>query len=656
VKKEITSITLCLILIISSFVILDFIFAIVNVVEGDTLYVNTTGDSGAFTSIQDAINASSDGDTVFVYSGTYYENVIVNRTINLVGEDKNNTIIDGKGNEDVVYVTSDRVNITGFTTTNSGTLWRDAGLQIDSDYNTISDNNISFNNWYGIFLYYSRDNNIIDNTISSNLHEGILISYSIENILIGNSMIENSIFVGGNILEHWNTHTIDITNTVNGNPVYYLKNQVGGKIPSGAGQVILANSTNVKVESQKLNNGSAGIELGFSSNNIIVNNSISNNSVGLYLYYSDMNNISDNIISYNWNGIYLYTNCHNNILENNSILANKNIGFYISSSNNNIIKNNNCSFNEHTGFSFAITTGKIIKNNICLNNLAYGFHFQICDDNVMENNTISNNSLGLYFWSSSGNEVYHNSFINNTTQAMDYGTDNVWNEDYPSGGNYWSDYTGNDLFKGPNQNISGSDGIGDNPYAIESDSRDKYPLMDPFNYQPWQNYTILKQGWNLISIPLIQEVQSLTKVLEMINGYYDTVQWYNPRDSRDPWKHHKMSKPYGNDLFELNESMGFWIHIINPGDTIFLYNGTQPTENQTITLQKGWNMVGYTSNTNYNLTEGLNNLTFDDQVDAIWTYDASSQKWNEMGESDYFELGRGYYIHTKAKCEWEVPL
>jgi hypothetical protein len=117
-----------------------------------------------------------------------------------------------------------------------------------------------------------------------------------------------------------------------------------------------------------------------------------------------------------------------------------------------------------------------------------------------------------------------------------------------------------------------------------------------------------------------------------------------------------MSKPYGNDLFELNESMGFWIHIINPGDTIFLYNGTQPTENQTITLQKGWNMVGYTSNTNYNLTEGLNNLTFDDQVDAIWTYDASSQKWNEMGESDYFELGRGYYIHTKAKCEWEVPL
>jgi hypothetical protein len=102
--------------------------------------------------------------------------------------------------------------------------------------------------------------------------------------------------------------------------------------------------------------------------------------------------------------------------------------------------------------------------------------------------------------------------------------------------------------------------------------------------------------------------------------------------------------------------MGFWIHITNPGDTTFLYNGTQPTSNQTISLYPGWNMVGYPSLTSYNRTEGLNNLTFDDQVDAIWSYDASTQKWEEMGESDYFEIGRGYYIHATAECEWEVPL
>ncbi|UCE35954.1 MAG: hypothetical protein JSW00_10330, partial [Thermoplasmata archaeon] len=87
---------------------------------------------------------------------------------------------------------------------------------------------------------------------------------------------------------------------------------------------------------------------------------------------------------------------------------------------------------------------------------------------------------------------------------------------------------------------------------------------------------VLKKGWNLISIPLIQEEQNLKKVLEMIDGYYDIVQWYDITDTNDPWKHHKVGKPYGNDLSDINEKMGFWIYITNPGDTIFLYNGTKP--------------------------------------------------------------------------------
>ena len=67
-------------------------------------------------------------------------------------------------------------------------------------------------------------------------------------------------------------------------------------------------------------------------------------------------------------------------------------------------------------------------------------------------------------------------------------------------------------------------------------------------------------------------------------------------------------------------------------------------------------MVGYPSLTTYNRTEGLNNLAFNNQVDTIWSYDATTQKWEEMGESDYFEIGKGYYIHAKSECEWEVPL
>jgi parallel beta-helix repeat protein len=176
------------------------------------------------------------------------------------------------------------------------------------------------------------------------------------------------------------------------------------------------------------------------------------------------------------------------------------------------------------------------------------------------------------------------------------------------------------------------------------------------SYIPPENCTTLKHGWNLISIPLIQVDQDLTKVLESIDGWYDVVQWYDRSDAACPWKHYKTGKPFGNDLSELNETMGIWIHITQPGDTIFVYNGSQPTISQQITLQPGWNLVGYPSLTGYNRTEGLNNLTFGDQVDAIWSWDAAGQMWDEMGESDHFIIGRGYYIHTKTKCEWEVPL
>jgi hypothetical protein len=171
-----------------------------------------------------------------------------------------------------------------------------------------------------------------------------------------------------------------------------------------------------------------------------------------------------------------------------------------------------------------------------------------------------------------------------------------------------------------------------------------------------ENYTILKQGWNLISIPLIQSNQDLTKVLEMIEGHYDAVQWHDLFDTNDPWKHHKIGKPFGNDLTQIDEKMGFWIHITQPGDTIFVYNGTQPSSNPTIPLHPVWNMVGYPSLTNHNRTVGLNNLTFGKEVDMIQWYDAELQEWVEIGEGDFFEIGRGYWFHATTECEWEVPL
>jgi outer membrane protein assembly factor BamB len=168
--------------------------------------------------------------------------------------------------------------------------------------------------------------------------------------------------------------------------------------------------------------------------------------------------------------------------------------------------------------------------------------------------------------------------------------------------------------------------------------------------------TILKYGWNLISVPLIQAERNLDNVLSSIAGKYDAVQRYDAMDVNDSWKHNKIDKSFGNDLFEIDETMGFWIHITTPGDTIFIHNGSPPTENQTIELQPGWNLIGYSSRTEYDRTEGLNNLAFGSEVDSIWTYDATIQEWKEMDLLSYFEIGKGYFIHANVEVAWEIPL
>lgn len=109
-----------------------------------TIYVGGSG-PGNYTSIQDAIDNASNGDAVFVFSGTYYENVVVDKSINLVGEDRNLTVIDGGGKDKVVNISADGVTISGFNIRNSEGGWLGDGIEIHSNYNTISGNIISNN-------------------------------------------------------------------------------------------------------------------------------------------------------------------------------------------------------------------------------------------------------------------------------------------------------------------------------------------------------------------------------------------------------------------------------------------------------------------------------------------------------------------------------
>ena len=156
----------------------------------DTLYVGSSG-PGNYTKIQDAIDNASSGDTIYVYSGIYYEHINVNKAIDLIGEDKETTIIDGEGSGDVVQIFAHWVNINSFTIQNSGGLGDDAGIDIRSNYCNIKDTNIS-NNQYGIILTSSDHNNISNNDISLNSLYGIyLYSGSNNNSISWNIISDN---------------------------------------------------------------------------------------------------------------------------------------------------------------------------------------------------------------------------------------------------------------------------------------------------------------------------------------------------------------------------------------------------------------------------------------------------------------------------------
>ena len=158
--------------------------------DGNILYVGGNG-SGNYSRIQDAIDNASDGDTVFVYddSSPYVESLFVNISINLIGENRYTTVIDGLGCMEGVYLGADGITISGFTVQNCKI--EHAGIGYKS-HNHFIINNIIKNNTYGIACCHFGDNNVISNNIVINNHNGIDTRWSYNNIISYNT-VENNV-------------------------------------------------------------------------------------------------------------------------------------------------------------------------------------------------------------------------------------------------------------------------------------------------------------------------------------------------------------------------------------------------------------------------------------------------------------------------------
>ncbi|RZN42790.1 MAG: hypothetical protein EF813_01125, partial [Methanosarcinales archaeon] len=415
--------------------------------------INTGED---FSFIQAAIDDPDtlDGHIIKVEDGVYRENVRVTKPLTIRSLNGSaDCIIQDAGSDNVVKITADHVNISGFTVARqlAGTAFNRAGIYLGASYcnvsnntcsnnsigislegssnNRISSNDCSNNEWAGIHLHRSCNNSISNNDCSNNEPAGIRLYYSRNNRLTGNTMFENGIVIRGDSPDDY-THEIDETNMVNGKPVYYWKNIESGRIPEGAGQVILANCMGILVENQELNDASVGVEVSFSSNITVRDNTCSNNhDVGIHFFYSSNSSISSNDCQNNRNdGIYLHglsrSSVSNNTCSNsNSTGVHSGIygwmlphsdsdGIHLTDSSNNSISNNNCSNNKGTGVHLTYSSNNSISNNICSNN-----HGGIClgdsDNNNISHNICSNNHEGIHLDDSDNSRLAGNTMFEN---------------------------------------------------------------------------------------------------------------------------------------------------------------------------------------------------------------------------------------------------
>ena len=348
---------------------------------------------GDGTPIQDAIDGAEPGDTIYVHAGAYIENLNVGKRLTLVGDGADVvTVTADDASDDVLYVTADWANISGFMVTGATDYWRAAGICLCYAHHcNISENNVSNNN-YGIHLSDSINNTLHSNTANSNNDYGIYLSGSINNTLHSNIMSGNRYNFGiyGCPLSDY-AQNIDASNMVDGKPIYYLVDQQDKQIPDNAGFVGVVNSTNIIVRNLTLMNNMQGVLFVYSDNSRIENVTASDNGNGIYLYYSS-----------------------NNMLSGNNASNNSGDGIFIGASDNNTLASNTANSNDENSIRLWCSDNNTLANNNVANN-GVGIYLAGSSNNTLSDNTVKNNAYGICLGYSNNchNTIVNNIFLNN---------------------------------------------------------------------------------------------------------------------------------------------------------------------------------------------------------------------------------------------------
>lgn len=288
--------------------------------------------------------------------------------------------------------------------------------------------------FYGITLT-NRDNITIQNLTMTIFDTCILVNYSTNVRILGNALLGNCT---------WSNDGVSIWQSSN---------------VSVIGNYISQNSYH-------------GVSIGdFSSHNSIVGNNISENYRYGIRCWGTYNNISSNYFGRNLYEAIYFSISSNNVVSDNAI-----IGTYGSTPYGNGIF-----------FYYGSNSTLTFNNNITECPIAVGLFYASSNNTIFEN-SITQNENGVRLFQASGNKIYHNNFSSNALQVNTESSANTWDNGYPlpeGGGNYWGDFktrypSANDTNSGPYQNTTGSDEIWDDPYIIDENNKDNYPIVPEF--------------------------------------------------------------------------------------------------------------------------------------------------------------------------------
>ncbi len=474
---------------------------------------NSTGPAADFTSIQAAVDAAKDGDTIIVYSGTYTENIDVNKELKIISQSGNpdDTIVKAAVSDDHVFnVIGKNVTISGFTVTGA-TEYINAGIYLNGVEGSIITNNIVSDNSCGIYLDSSSDNTLTDNTASNDYYgihlcdssnntltnnkasdsdnyddydcygTGLDLYHSSDNTLTDNIASNNyygiSLSGSNNTLinntasdnEYYGISLSGSDNTLTDNRMTYNKyNFRGGGINDidtsntvdGKPIYYLVNLSDITLDSTS----NAGIVYCINCQDIFIKDlNLENNEYSIYFYNTTGSKIDNNKVSDNYHGISLWYSSDNTLTSNN--VSNSNYGISLQgSSDNNMLTDNTASNNYNGIFLGSSSDNNTLTDNNASNNDHYGIYLlRESSDNTLTNNNASNNSDGISLQGSSDNNTLTD---NNASNNDHYGiylresNDNTLTNNAASNNEYYGiSLSGSDNKLTSNIASNNSDGI-----------------------------------------------------------------------------------------------------------------------------------------------------------------------------------------------------